>query len=143
MKTKFILLSFALGALTLSCQRPAELEAPQAGFVSNSETKLVKLGDEYAPSSFMVKFQTVPTAEDLAACYQDGVLSVEPVFLSVKGKEELEHQFGLDRWYEVTLEEGVDVEVAIRSLAALDRVALAEYNHIPQKEYSGEVIPAQ
>ena len=143
MKTKFILLSFALGALTLSCQRPAELEAPQPGFVSNPETKLVKLGDEYSSSSFLVKFRTVPTADELAACYQDGVLSVEPYFVSVKGKEELEHQFGLDRWYEVTLEEGMDLEVAIRSLAAMDQVALAEYNHIPQKEYSGEVIPAQ
>lgn len=141
MKTKFILLSFALAALALSCQRPAELEAPQPELVSNPETKLVKLGDEYAPSSFLVKFRTLPTADDLAACYQDGVLSVEPYFVSVKGKEELEHQFGLDRWYEVTLEEGQNIDLSILGLAALDQVTVAEYKCIPQKASDGIFYP--
>ena len=143
MKNITILSVFVFAALALSCQRPAEVEALQPGVVSNPETKLVKLGDEYAPSSFLVKFQTVPTAEDLAACYQDGVLSVEPYFVSVKGKEELEHQFGLDRWYEVTLEEGRDLDRAILGLAALDHVMVAEYECIPQKASDGIAYPVQ
>lgn len=141
MQMKNFLWICGLAALAISCQHPAELEAPQPELVSNPETKLVKLGDEYAPSSFMVKFRTVPSADDLAACYQDGVLSVEPLFHSVKGKEELEHRFGLDRWYEVTLEEGQDIDRSILGLAALDQVLVAEYNCIPQKASDGIAYP--
>ena len=141
MKNKFILLGWALGALVLSCQQP-ESDVQQPG-AADPETKVVQLGDVYDPSSFLVKFKAVPTADDLAACYGDGVLSVEPVFRSFPGKEALERQFGLDRWYQVKLEEGVNVDRTIRSVAALDKVAVAEYSHIAQKEYTGEVYPAQ
>ena len=140
MKIRILLLACAVGALALSCQREATGVLPENP--SDPETKVVKLGDVYSPSSFLVKFRTVPTADQLAACYRDGVVSVEPLFTSFKGKEALEREFGLDRWYEVTLEEGANVDRSIRSLAALDQVAVAEYNHVAQKEYTGEVFPA-
>lgn len=140
MKNKFILLGLALGALVLSCQQP-ESDVPQPE-AADPETKVVQLGDVYDPSSFLVKFKAVPTADDLAACYGDGVLSVEPYFVSVKGKEALERQFGLDRWYEVKLEEGVNLDRSIRSLAALDQVLVAEYNCVPQKASDGVAYPA-
>lgn len=136
-RTSVLLLLAVLATACITKQEyPAELSSP------DPQTKVVKLGDVYSPSSFLVKFKAVPSASDLAACYGDGVVSVEPVFKSFKGKEALEHQFGLDRWYEVTLEEGVNLERSILSVAALDQVAVAEYNHIAQKEYTGEVFPA-
>ena len=137
MKRTIILFFGALAALMLSCQRP-ESEVLQPG-VADPETKVVQLGDVYDPSSFLVKFKAVPTADELAACYGDGVLSVEPVFRSFPGKEALEHQFGLDRWYQVILEEGVNLDRSIRAVAALDQVAVAEYSHVAQKEYTGDV----
>jgi len=74
------------------------------------ETKVVRLSDAYSTTAFQVKFETVPTPEMLSALLEDeGIASVEPLFVSRKDRKELEHQFGLDRWYEITLAEGADV----------------------------------
>ena len=133
MNNKFILPVFALATLAFSCQRPDnDLEQPEY-FAAAPETKVVQLSDEYAPSSYLVKFKAVPTADELKACYQDGVVSVKPYFVSVKGKEELERRFGLDRWYEVTLEEGANLHRSISNMAEWDQVMVAEYKCIPQK----------
>ena len=141
MKRTHILLFGVLALLAYSCQR-SEIELLQPEATQHPlETKVVKLGEEFATSSFLVKFRTVPSADDLAGCFQDGVLSVEPYFISVKGKEELEHQFGLDRWYEVTLEEGRDLDLAIMGIAALDQVTVAEYKCVPQKASDGIFYP--
>ena len=97
------------------------------------ETKVVKLDDEHSTDTFMLKFKDVPTQEQLGAICMDGVVSIEPMFISCKGKEDLEHQFGLDRWYEVHLAEGASLDAQIYKASALESVAIAEYLCYPTK----------
>jgi len=106
------------------------------------ETKVLRLGEEVNPGEFFVKFTSVPTAEELNSFADFGAVSVEPLFRSCPGKEELERRFGLDRWYKVTLEESGDVHSAIRSACCLESVAVAEYSVNAMKEYDGEVFAA-
>lgn len=56
-----------------------------------------------------------------------GVQSVERLFNSVSGKEELETRFGLDRWYEVTLTENADPDRVAAALAEKDIVNTVEF----------------
>ena len=108
------------------------------------ETKVVQLSDEYSTSVFQVKFETVPTQGMLSALLEDeGIASVEPLFVSRKDRKELEHQFGLDRWYEITLAEGADVHQQISKAAAMATVAIAEYACYPQKASDGIAYPAE
>ena len=105
------------------------------------ETKVLQLSAEYAPATYMVKFAQVPGEEQLASLMGEGVLSVEPLFLSRPGKEDLEHRFGLDRWYEVQLQEGAVLKEHIRQVASLEAVEMVEYACIPQKASDGVVYP--
>lgn len=119
-----------------ACHKVQEVDPEAGGYVSPvgaMETKVVQLGDEYASSAFLVKFKAVPTADQLDALLVDGVASVKPYFISCKGKEELEHRFGLDRWYEVALEEGADIDALIHQTASLSTVAVAEYECFMEK----------
>lgn len=138
------LLFGGLALLAFSCQR-AESEILQSEATQRPlETKVVQLGDEYNTTEFQVKFEAVPTTEMFSALQNtEGIASVEPLFVSRKDRKELEHQFGLDRWYLVKLEDGADVDDVIRRTAALESVAMAEYECIPQKASDGIVYPAQ
>ena len=108
------------------------------------ETKVVRLSDAYSTTAFQVKFETVPTPEMLSALLEDeGIASVVPLFVSRKDRKELEHQFGLDRWYEITLAEGADVHRQIRNAAGMASVAIAEYECYPQKASDGIAYPAE
>ena len=116
-----------------ACQREnlTEEKTPSA------ETKVIQLGDDYSTNSFLVKFNKVPSQEQLSA--YSGFRSIQPLFKSFPGKEDLERQFGLDRWYEVTLQEGQNVHKALREMASFAEVATVEYNSIAKKTYEGEV----
>ena len=114
-----------LALLLVSCVREAPL-AEDVTAPESFETKVVKLADEYSPSTFLVKFTAVPTTQQVEALG----FPAKPLFISTRGNEELEHQFGLDRWYVVDLPEGTSLEKASRQAAALSEVAVVEYNHI-------------
>ena len=58
----------------------------------------------------------------------DGVECFEPLFTSVPGKEELERQFGLDRWYVAHLSGSRSNEIVANALAERADVALVEYD---------------
>ncbi len=140
-----IIISFALLAVA-SCSKVQEnlpedeLAAPQRSL----ETKVVQLGDEYNPSAFQVKFETVPTTEMLSAIQEiEGIASIEPLFVSRNDRKELEHQFGLDRWYYVRLEENADVHQLVRETAGMASVSMAEYECYPQKASDGIAYPAE
>lgn len=105
-------------------------------------TKVVKLGDDYDHSSFLVKFNTVPTEEDLAVVLAGNVVAIEPVFRSTPGKEDLEREFGLDRWYTITLKEGAELDTEVYRAAGIGQVSLVQYNAYPLKESDGKVYPA-
>lgn len=71
-----------------------------------------------------------------------GIVSVEPLFNSVKGKEKLEREFGLDRWFVVTKAGEVSCEGLACGLAAKDEVCSVEFNTVIEKDF-GEVYPVE
>ncbi len=143
MKKSFFIFSLAL--LVAACSKVQE-NLPEEMVVSPRalETKVVQLSDEYNASAFQVKFETVPNEEMLSAFLEkEGVASIEPLFVSRKDRKELEHQFGLDRWYYIELEEGADVHQLVRETAAMAAVSIAEYECYPQKASDGIAYPAE
>ncbi len=127
-----------------ACNKAQETKLP---VLENEEaavaTKVIIPSENYESSSFLVKFNAPPTAEELSHLKVDGVQAIEPVFPSFKGKEALEKEFGLDRWYEVSLEEGRNLEKAVSSMASFSEVDLVEYNSIARKMYEGDIYPAE
>ena len=127
----------------VACQVVKEPVQEGGDSYKNPETKVVQIGDEYKTGSFMVKFKTVPSEEELGAILaEEGVCAVEPLFVSFKGKEELERKFGLDRWYNVILDEDTNLHRIIRATASLESVSIAEYECIPQKASDCIAYPA-
>ena len=140
-----IIISFALLAVA-SCSKVQENEAEEGKAAAQRpvETKVVQLSDEYNASAFQVKFETVPTTEMLSAIQEiEGIASIEPLFVSRKDRKELEHQFGLDRWYYVRLEENADVHQLVRETAGMASVSMTEYECYPQKASDGIAYPAE
>lgn len=136
---------FSLALLVAACSKVQE-NLPEEMVVSPRalETKVVQLSDEYNASAFQVKFETVPTAEMLSALLDcEGVASVEPLFVSRNDRKELEHRFGLDRWYYVRLEENADVHQLVRETAGMASISMAEYECYPQKASDGIAYPAE
>ena len=133
--------AFALLTCLLSCVKEnGTTVLPDAGQEA-WETKVVCLGDRYVQDSFLVKFNDVPSEELLDGCCGGDVLSVQPLFRSFPGKEDLERRFGLDRWYVVSLKEGADLDRSIRAFSALETVAVAEYACIASKASDEVVYP--
>lgn len=145
MRMKAYKLLFMAGALLVvaaACVRTNPEEAVEEMSVTNYETKVVQLSDQYNPSVFRVKFTSVPSEEALSAFLEhEGVAAVEPLFVSREDRKALEQQFGLDRWYEVSLEGGTDVNELVRFAAGLSSVSLAEYQCYPQKASDGIAYP--
>ena len=145
MRHSLFIISLALLA-SVSCSKVQE-NLPEEEMATSQrpvETKVVQLSDEYNASAFQVKFETVPTAEMLSAFLErEGVASIEPLFVSRKDRKELEHQFGLDRWYYVRLEEGADLHQLVRETAGMASVSMAEYECYPQKASDGIAYPAE
>ncbi len=140
-KHRFLLLTSFFLAVLVSCrQDPLPSVMDDQGPV---RTKVVCLGDEWAPSSFLVKFTTVPSEEDLAGMRLESVQSIEPLFKSFPGKEDLEREFGLDRWFVVNLEEDAVLDGVVNRFAALAKVAVVEYNVIASKASDCIVFPAE
>lgn len=136
----FFLAASFLVALASCRQEPLPSVVDVPGSV---RTKVVCLGDEWDPSSFLVKFTALPSEEELTGMRQNGVLSIEPLFKSFPGKEDLERQFGLDRWFVVNLEEGAVLDEAVNRFAELAKAAVVEYNVIASKASDCIVFPAE
>ena len=138
MKKTFILLSAAAFTL-VACNRNMEpqptREAPDNAIL---QTKVISFGDEVQtdPGSFLIKFTAVPSETQLKAFLEtmEGAVNVKPVFPSCKGKEALEKEFGLDRWYEVKLEEGAPIDKNVRSTALRADIQTVEYNAVVSLE---------
>lgn len=107
----------------------------------NVRTKVVQLADDYTTDVLLVKTNTADPSEREALAGVEGVASVEKIFPSTQGKEELEARFGLDRWYEITLAEDADFHHLAKSLSAIPAVAIVEYNSIAQKTSDGVSFP--
>lgn len=94
---------------------------------ANVMTKTVRLSDEVSPDEFYIKFSSTPSKELLSGFLKDYAIEVEPVFTRFEGKEALEAQFGLDRWYSLKLKDGALLEKAIEYSCSLESVSLVEY----------------
>lgn len=129
---------------TVSCAKIQEesfIEEQQASEAYN--TKVVKFSEDYDGSSFLVKFNSVPDEAVIESFVSEGVTGIEKLFTSVPGKEELEAQFGLDRWYVVSLDkDNIKVEDAVRNFSEMGMVQAVEFNSKANKDYSGGVYGA-
>lgn len=116
-------------------------EATFDGGLHNEDpmTKIVKLSDDYDTESFLVKFDKVPSETFLAEISAEKGLTLEKLFRSTPGKEELEARFGLDRWYFAEVSEGEAVEAVMTDMASFSEVTLVQYNHRAKKASDGVV----
>ena len=89
----------------------------------------------------LVKFNQVPDAETIDAFCCDGVLSMEKVFTSMPGKEDLEKRFGLDRWYSVVTSNDVDQKTVAEKFAGIATVSAVEYGVTYKKASDGISYP--
>lgn len=126
MKRIPIILTLISLALLSSCDRTESKLAQENNPQSALATKAVNTAVGAVDGSILLYFNAEPTEQDLAAIA--GARSIEKVFPSVPGKEEMEKRFGLDKWYEVFLEEGADITSAAEAAALLPSVQKVEFN---------------
>ena len=89
----------------------------------------------------LIKFNQIPDAETIDALCHDGVLGIEKVFTSMPGKEDLEKQFGLDRWYSVMMADDADQQSAVEIFASIASVSVVEYGVTYKKASDGISYP--
>ena len=124
----------AVGLSLFSCAQKEGLELDPPVLAP-----IVRLGEEVLPNAVMVKMSTPLDATQLQALEKEQGVTLQKVFTSTPGKEELERQFGLDRWYEALIPETKSADDAVRQLAALPGVELVEYESVAQKDWDGTV----
>jgi len=133
-----------LAALSLNACKASVDETVLSGFdglETKSSEKIIHEPDRISPSSLIVKLDSAPDAAMMELLSSRGVSGVERLFPSVPGKEELEAQFGMDRWYEAFLEDGADVKAVAEALALEEPVSAVEYNILMTKASDGVVYP--
>ena len=131
MKGKYMLLAAAMLSM-LSCRREPSV---QDG-VPPVQAPIVRLSEEIAQDAVLVKFSSALSEEERLEVEDGRGVSLQKIFPSTPGKEELERRFGLDRWYEATLREDEDVHGKARELSRLGRVELVQYASIAQRQAS-------
>lgn len=137
--TVILLCSLAL----FSCSKIQEKSEDQLMVPeTNPLTKVILPSERYDNSSFLVKFSSVPTEEELKSLVSGGIREITPVFNSRKEKKDLESRFGLDRWYEVVLSENNNLDKTIMSFASLNTVEKTEYNGFYEKSAEEGYYPA-
>ena len=146
-----ILVLAAAVLLLASCMDSVEmggsaLPGPVSGQVL---TKVVNNPLDADPGSLLIKLEEAPDEAMLKNLSEKGAVSVERLFNSTPGKEELERRFGMDKWYVITLDDNLDYQDVAASLTALDNVRMVEYNSYFHKAsdcivypYLGPVEPA-
>lgn len=128
MKIERLLIVLALAGF-VSCNS-TEHEAVLAGVdpETRASEKIINSPVDVLPSSLLVKLDDSTSPDFASALASAGVSRIERLFPSVPGKEELEARFGMDKWYEVFLEEDADLETVAKALSLEDRVSTVEYN---------------
>ena len=151
MLQKKYILGLMLAAATLllaSCMEKAGLgEYPTDA--ASPLTKVVHQPVDIDNGSLLLLLDAEPDEATIQSLHDKGAASVERVFNSVPGKEELERQFRMDRWYLVHLADGLTAEQAVPRFAENPRVELVEYNILFRKTsddithpFDGELTPA-
>ena len=98
------------------------------GTEGSASTKILHTKAGASETDLLVKFTCVPSEASLQELISSDVVSVERLFNSTPGNEELEKRFGLDRWYVLGLSGGTDADVVAERLAADRNVSVVEYD---------------
>lgn len=105
------------------------------------ESKIINTKAGSAPGELLVKFESVPTEDQIATILATDIEGLEKLFPSVPGKEELEKECGLDRWYVVKLGEMSDIDAVAHSLASEKFVTAVEFDAYMELASDGIVYP--
>ena len=81
------------------------------------------------------------TAELSRIAENAGAVSIAPLFESFPGREAEEKRFGLDRWYELTLDGKTDVQTVAAKLSSEKKVAKVQYNTLMDRVIDKHVRP--
>lgn len=127
MKSKyFILVLGATVAAMASCQQEKLADVQEAA-------PIIRISEDIATDAVLVKFGAALTDVEQKAVENAGGVRLQRVFPSTPGKEALEKQFGLDRWYEAVLSEEDDVHSKALEISRIGNVQVVEYASIPTK----------
>ena len=123
----------ALSALlTTSCSDKVDASADES--TATVSAKISNPTDAGSAVSILIKLNEGETLDLMNELAPLGALSVERLYPSTPGKEKLEAQFGMDRWYIVHLPEDMPLEGFAKDAAALHCVETVEfevaYKHI-------------
>ena len=106
-----------------------------------SSSKILQLSQNVQDGTFLVKFEQVLEADKQSDFEKEHGVKLNRVFPSTPGNEELEKQFGLDRWYEATLDEDAALRSTVIQVAAVPQVQMVEYNHLFEPAGDTRVYP--
>lgn len=124
--------TLSLLAFMVSCNE--KLQEPALGNLQDEQlylSKIHKATKTNSQNELLVKFSD---SEAYKKFNLAGVAKIERILPSVKGKEELEVRFNMDKWYLITLEDGASVDEVSRSCAALSYVSSVQYSSIYSRE---------
>lgn len=131
-----LFIAMAAGALVLACTAERELDSPESQAIY-ARTKVLKLAEEYARTSILIKLADEPDVETVEKLIGAGASDVRRLFPSTAGRESLEARFGLNRWYEADIDQGIDIDAFALKCASLAEVSAVEYNHIATRSAHG------
>ena len=129
MKLKSCLFSLLIFSLFLiSCNDSlldADAKVDSAKLVSE---KIINTSEFASSSSLLVKLSSAPSDDIELQLKENGVVNVEKLFPPMPGKEEKEAQFGLNRWYVLSLASGQDVDDVAARVATISSVEAVEFD---------------
>lgn len=135
------LMSMALGIAFMSASCAKVNDGVSAG---NAEDAL-KIINTKSPGStgnnLLVKFSTLPSETEVAEMMESGVVALTPVFHSNPSRKDLEKKYGLDRWYEVSYQNGTDMDEGVKLLAASESVQAVQYSITYKKSSDCKAFP--
>ena len=120
-----------------SCVQKEDVE-----LVEENMAPIVRLGEKVLPDAVLVKFVAAPDESQLQALEKEYNVTLEKVFNSTPGKEELERKYGLDRWYEASFPETENVDTKARDLSFERFVEVVEYESICKNDAEDGVYAA-
>ena len=116
------------------------IEGVVADASSDIKGKMLFFESGQTVNSILVKFNSVPSEAFLAELETENKISFKPAFKSFPAKKQLEHQYGLDRWYQVDCDGPFESRLVER-LAAVQEVTAVQNNSLLPHATDHEVYP--
>lgn len=126
-KFRFVAYALALCGM-ISCQNDFLESNLPLDVPVGSDSKIVHTKSDANSSTILFKLSQGDVQTGLSVAQSLGLVEISPLFKSTPGKEELEKQFGLDRWYQAVAGPDADLDLAVEALALCPGVDLVEYD---------------